>query len=78
MAKITKAQSAYLHELVRNGGEQRKRHKRTWTFIDRLAEAGLIEIIEGTGALRFPFHWSGERVTEAGRAAISPAVRRTP
>jgi hypothetical protein len=41
----------------------------TYTFVDRIASAGLIEIVDPDS--RFPYNWAGTRITDAGRAALS-------
>lgn len=69
--KITKAQRAFLeshrsHEFLR----KYQAHK-TYDFVGRLRDMGLIEIHDGerTG---WPWSWEGTTLTEAGLAAIKP------
>lgn len=71
-AKPTKAQLSFLRK--HNGGEMLDRwsaHK-TYDFVGRCRDAGLIEILEGpNGRLQWPFWWLGTRLTEAGQAALA-------
>lgn len=39
-----------------------------WPFVDRVANQGLIEIVDPDD--RFPYNWAGTRITDVGRAAL--------
>lgn len=71
--KLTKAQREFLKRHI--PGETLSKWnptsgRRTYDFVGRCAEAGLIEIVE-EGALRWPFGWTGTRITSAGVAALA-------
>lgn len=73
--KLTKARHDFLRmhlrpDLAKNGRLTKFAAHKTWTFIRTCSNAGLVDIIDPDN--RFPYNWSGTRITPAGRAALSP------
>lgn len=75
VAMATKAQIEFCkkhlcRELAKNRTLTRNTAKKAWPFVRRCQEAGLVDIIDPHD--RFPWSWSGTRLTEKGhRAAIA-------
>lgn len=71
--QITPAQRGWLKKLITAGGELRGYPRPNWKMVDRMAEAGLVTIIEreDTTALRFPWSWAGMAITDVGRAVLA-------
>lgn len=72
-AKPTKAVMAFLKKhlrewLAKNGYLTKYAGKGNWPFVDRVANAGLVEIVDPDK--RFPYNWAGTRITAAGRAVL--------
>jgi len=71
--KLTKATSSFLKlhlrvDLAKNGYLTKYAARARWPFVDRVAKAGMIDIIDPDN--RFPYNWAGTRITPAGRAAL--------
>jgi hypothetical protein len=72
--KLTEAQRRFLTEHLSNDGAdgvlvRRSSHSRKpWRFVDRCMASGFVTIIDPDG--RWPFSWTGTRITEAGRRAL--------
>ena len=45
--------------------------RKTYDFVGRVRDAGLIEIIDNEDSrVKWPWNWQGTRLTEAGKAAL--------
>lgn len=72
--KLSEAQRRFLqkHErrdLAKNGFLTRFAARATWTFVRRCSDAGIVEIVDPDN--RFPWSWTGTRITPEGRAALA-------
>ena len=70
MAKLTEAQRAFLRQHQADAFLRKYQAHKTYDFVGRLRDMGLIEIHDGdrTG---WPWSWEGTTLTEAGLDALN-------
>ncbi len=72
--KLTKAQRAFLLAHKPNEMLPRFPQYKTYDFLGRLRDLGMIEIIDGKHS-GWPYTWDGTRLTDAGRSVLSTGAR---
>jgi len=68
--KLTKTQKDFLKRHPREELLGKFNAARSYDFVGRIRDLGLIEIDNGDSRVGWPWRWEGTRLTEAGRAAL--------
>ncbi len=69
-ASLTKAQREFLSRHTPGEMLSRWTQRKTYDFLGRLRDVGMIEIVDGAKS-GWPYSWEGTRLTEAGCAALA-------
>lgn len=70
--KLTRAQREFLHRHKPGEVLSRWLQHKTYDFVGRMRDLGVIEIVDGKCS-GWPYTWEGTRLTEAGCRAIASA-----